>query len=329
MTLAMTAALDRDSLRPLVAGYRGMYDGQFDGAVDAATLESTFAEDLVRRLKAGALRAVTAEPPAAGALIHHPLDWDSALFGLAMERIDHVLAGAASGRDAVRRDLIAAYLADAAGRGVRHVSVRVGVDDADLLRDLTRAGFVRMGEKVMLSRSPDGAPAAPDPEGVRVRPLAEADTPTMAALAGRVITVNRFSSDPALEGGKAPRVYESWFRNLAADQPARILVAEIESAPHGFAACSLGIAAYGDLPFGGAVVPGFIGLIGVDAAFRGRGAADALLRRAVAMLSEAGATVVYANTDAANPAARGMFERLGFTRFSGFAELRWAAPGIG
>ena len=102
-------------------------------------------DDVLRTELRGALEqtggfGVIAEgdtPPAA-ALVR-PLPWDSAFFGLPMARLyllhDNRLPGA------ILRTVIATSLQECRDRGMRHLSVRIDVADADVIQALEDAGF--------------------------------------------------------------------------------------------------------------------------------------------------------------------------------------------
>ena len=76
-------------------------------------------------------------PPAA--VLVRPLPWDSAFFGLSMARVHLLHNDQMPG--AILRSLIAAAFTECRDRGMRHLSVRIDVADADVIQALEDAGF--------------------------------------------------------------------------------------------------------------------------------------------------------------------------------------------
>ena len=84
----------------------------------------------------GVMSEGTASP---AAVLVRPLPWDSAFFGLSMARV--YLLHDDQMRGAILRTLLAAAFTECRDRGMRHLSVRIDVADADAIHALEDAGF--------------------------------------------------------------------------------------------------------------------------------------------------------------------------------------------
>ena len=111
-------------------------------------LSRTRQDDVLRAELRGALEhaggfgiVAPGDEPAAAALVR-PLPWDSAFFEIPMARL--TLIHDADARRATMHDIIAPALAACRERGLRHVSVRVDVADAETIQALEDAGFRMM-----------------------------------------------------------------------------------------------------------------------------------------------------------------------------------------
>jgi hypothetical protein len=104
-------------------------------------------DDVLRAELAGALEhaggfgLIDRDPPGIAAVVR-PLPWDSAFFDLSMARLMLAHDGT-PGRDALR-SLIAAVGDASRRRGIRHLSARVDVADAEAIQALEDAGFRMM-----------------------------------------------------------------------------------------------------------------------------------------------------------------------------------------
>src|SRR5262249_52428444 len=133
------AALAR--LEPLVAGY------PFKAYRNYRALSRKKQDEVQRAELAGALASaggfgLVAGDPARIAAIVRPLPWDSAFFALPMARLLLVHDGS-PGRDGLGR-LIGAACEASRAHGVRHLSARLDVADAEAIQALEDAGFRMM-----------------------------------------------------------------------------------------------------------------------------------------------------------------------------------------
>jgi L-amino acid N-acyltransferase YncA len=128
-------------LEPLVEAY------PFKAYRNYRALSRKKQDDVQRAELAGALGHVggfgliDGDPPGSAAVVR-PLPWDSAFFELPMARLLLVHDGA-QGRDALGA-LIVAACDESRWRGIRHLSARVDVADAEAIQALEDAGFRMM-----------------------------------------------------------------------------------------------------------------------------------------------------------------------------------------
>lgn len=139
--------------------------------------------------------------------------WDTAHFGVPMERIEY-LAWREGALDTWpdRRDIIREILDGCAARGCRHVTSRIRADDWPSIRALEISGFVLVDSLTIFLRDLDSAALeVPLPSGFSVATTAsEADLNDLRHLAARSFTLGRFHAD----GGFPSTVCEDAYSRL-------------------------------------------------------------------------------------------------------------------
>lgn len=146
----------------------------------------------------------------AGCCVHVPLAWDSAHFGMAMGRLECVLADPvdASAADA----LLAGVMRRVVAAGTRHVSAAVDTEDLAVAQALGRAGFALLDTRLnYLARA---LPAPRDEGRYRVRDCLPADLGVVADIVRSLSFPSRFSRDPVLPRDRVEDLYVRWMQRL-------------------------------------------------------------------------------------------------------------------
>jgi dTDP-4-amino-4,6-dideoxy-D-galactose acyltransferase len=134
-----------------------------------------------------------------------------------------------------------------------------------------------------------------------VRPARADDIPRLKDLARASHRNTRFYQDPHFERRRSDELYAIWIERSVAGELADIVwVVEVNHAPCGY----LTAKNEGDR--------GTIGLVAVDAACRGRGYGDALLRAALTWAAEGGLSCLSVVTQGRSAAAIRFYQRAGF-----------------
>jgi hypothetical protein len=138
------------------------------------------------------------------------LAWDTSFFGVAMGRIEYVLASDGAQRAALIEELVASLSA----AGVHHVSARVDVADIPAMTSYERAGFRLMDALVTYTTRPGKEPPRDVREVGRIRDYRESDGPDLVAIAEAAYHGfrGRFHLDPHLDAARADAFYVEWAR---------------------------------------------------------------------------------------------------------------------
>jgi dTDP-4-amino-4,6-dideoxy-D-galactose acyltransferase len=219
------------------------------------------------------------------------LDWDSAFFGFPVGRLSSQITDAATLRDALQalraRDARLVYwFAEPGERGAQLAHALHGV---------------AVGERILFRRAL--GPPPPPPTGVSVvRHASREVPPALEALAVQAGALSRFAVDPAMPSGTAARMYRAW----------------IERSVSGAIADAVYLARATDGTLAGMITTarqegrGVIGLLAVDAAFRGAGVGRALTSAAHGHFMEMGLREAQVVTQAANRAACRLYAGVGY-----------------
>lgn len=225
------------------------------------------------------------------------LAWDSVFFGFPTARI---LAPKLD--QAGLRKVMTALRA--AGTELAYWSV----DPKDAESNLAAAlygGFLGDVRTTYMAAQPASlapAPSPSDPVRFAVSPLGPGEeTPALYALAVEAGRHSRFNVDPGFPPNLFRALYVEWMRkSLTGERADAVLAVREEALPIGL----ITLQAKGGI--------GGIGLIAVDAAFRGRGVGTALLRAGLDWCAGRGCSIVEVVTQGRNLPATRLYESAGF-----------------
>jgi ribosomal protein S18 acetylase RimI-like enzyme len=233
-------------------------------------------------------------------------EWETDYCGARMGSLVNTARPAASGdllgqANALAHELRGA-LREAELDGYRHLIYRVDAGDLPGIWAAERAGLRLMDVAVDLSYRFGSTPVLLQPNAQSVRHGTPSDIPAMRAMTVGAFNLTRFAVDPFFRREQVDDFYQTWATNLYAGLADVVLVADIDDQPAGFVSCKRGQDGQGRIP-----------LVATASAFQRRGVARGLMSAALAWFAEAGCTVAYVKTQAANYAAVALYERAGFT----------------
>jgi len=233
------------------------------------------------------------------------LEWDSDFFGCRIASLQPTRLDAASARIALdwcaTREIECLYflselepqsVAAAEAHGFRLVDVRMTLE--------TR-----------LASPGSAAPAA-------VRVVQPNDVPALRAIARASHRDTRFYSDTRFDRSRCDALYETWIERSCHGYADEVLIVDVDGRAAGYISCHASASGEGQ-----------IGLVGVDAAVRGRGIGRALLDAALSWFGGRQIAHVTVVTQGRNYAAQRLYQRSGFV--TGSVQLwyhRWFG-GIG
>ncbi|MBI3087428.1 MAG: GNAT family N-acetyltransferase [Candidatus Omnitrophica bacterium] len=214
------------------------------------------------------------------------LDWDTRWFGLRVGRITEPCVTPALQAQAdqwCRQERIQCLylLADA--------------DDAGTVRVAEASGFQLMDIRVTLEHARREAVC----RAAGIRAAQPGDVPVLRAIAAESHAGTRFYADGRFPRERVTALYQQWIEQDCAGQADLALVAERDGRPAGY------LTGYG--------ADRRIGLVGVDAGYRGAGIGGDLVRAALAWFEEQGGRQpVSVVTQGRNVAAQRLYQRCGF-----------------
>ncbi len=150
------------------------------------------------------------------AVVGRALPWDSQFFGVAMGRLDYVLAGPAATVEHLEA-AVGRTIAAARAEGLQHLAARVDVADLRTMGVLEAAGFRTMDALVTYIMRPRKDPH-PDVRVVgTIRDATPQDTEAIVAITeeGYRGYRGRFHLDPHLSSARADALYLEWARACA------------------------------------------------------------------------------------------------------------------
>jgi hypothetical protein len=174
------------------------------------------ADGIVVHLASGARHALA---------VARRLTWDTTFFGVAMARIEYLVA--ADAHDA--REVLATTLEELRAAGVVHVSARVDVADIATLSVLEEAGFRVMDALVTYITRPRKDPPHAVREVGTIREFRTDDGPQLVAIAEEAYRDfrGRFHLDPHIPNDRCDAFYREWAtQSIAMTMADRILVSE-------------------------------------------------------------------------------------------------------
>ncbi len=150
------------------------------------------------------------------------LEWDSQFFGVAMGRLEYVMASDGRLSAAAIDQAVAALRA----RGVRHISARVDVADITALSIFEAQGFRVMDALVTYTTRPRKEPPNPVREVGAVRAFRPEDAAALLAIAEEAYRGfrGRFHLDPHIPDERCDAFYLEWARQCVASAMADTLL---------------------------------------------------------------------------------------------------------
>ena len=242
-----------------------------------------------------------------------PLEWDSAHFGVRVERLE----GGARG--------VGPALAESAAGGVRLVIARVEARQLATVHELEAHGFRLMDtlvryERALVGEPADAAPVRGRPGGPadRVRPVTVHDASAVREVAREAFTgyVGHFRNDPRLDPDLADRVYVEWAVGQCGgpDEARGMIVAELDGRVVGF---GLVVRETSETAEGV--------LYAVASAARGRGLGGELLTATSRWAQGARCRSMSVHSSLSNPGVHQVWLRAGFAPAGGLYTLhRWS-----
>ena len=217
--------------------------------------------------------------------------WDSDFFGVRIAQIGGHRATASDLADALE----AARLA-----GVACVYFLADADDRPTVAAAEANGFGLTDIRLTLECGVTAeAAAVPVPD---VRPARAGDLPQLSALARVSHRNTRFHVDARFDADRADELYVVWIeRSLRGELADAVHVVDVDGAARGYITMSAGERASS------------IGLVAVDAEYRGRGFGDRLLHSALHWTAERGLPRATVATQGRSAASVRFYERAGFT----------------
>lgn len=218
-----------------------------------------------------------------------PLDWDTDFFRARMGRLE--IDPAWGGGE------LESAIARAAEAGYHHLILRCDGDDWPLVRAAESAGMHLVDVGVDLRVDLRGMSAVPCRD---IRVWTPADLAELRRIASRAFVYSRFAVDPFFSGQQVAEFHETWVANLCRGLADVVFTIGPRGHPCGFVSCTAGEDG------------GRIPLIAVADAARGTGAADELIRAAIAWFVERGVDEAWVKTQAQNHRAIRLYVRHAF-----------------
>jgi GNAT superfamily N-acetyltransferase len=227
-----------------------------------------------------------------------PRPWDSEFFA---SRIGHVAARRVTNAELSR------IVGDATAASMRCLYLLADADDDETLRAADANGFFLVDVRMTLECAiPAGDPQLPadagGDAGRSIRPARTGDLPELTALARISHRNTRFHRDGHFDPARSDEMYAVWIERSVRGELADVVwVVDAGRGPRGYLTLSRDAAG------------STIGLVAVDAEYRGRGYGDQLLRTALQWTAEQGLPLTSVVTQGRSAAAVRFYERAGFT----------------
>ena len=215
------------------------------------------------------------------------LDWDTQFWGLRIGRV--------RGDVRLSPERVDAWCAEHA---IRCLYLLADANDFETARLAEVAGFRLVDTRMTYARSVTDDAC----DGVGVRLAGDSDIPELRRIASTSYRNTRFYFDPCFPRHLCDELYATWIERSCRGYAAAVFVAAGAGGVEGYISCHLEPGA----------THGSIGLVGVDAAARGRGVAQRLIRHACGWFKSAGASRVTVVTQARNVDAQRVYQRSGF-----------------
>lgn len=216
------------------------------------------------------------------------LTWDSEFFGRKMGVVTGPLSRAS----------VAQAITIATSEAYEYLVCRPSVDDAAAIHALERGGFYLTDVGVTWSSPAKAYLDRADVIPSSIRAATPADVPMLSAAAQTLFHNSRFYHDPFFSVDDANRLHAAWLANSVSGQAADAVLIDPDI---GFVTCKLTKDGCGE-----------VGLIGVWAGSRGRGAGRNLMTAAVRWFADRGIATIRVKTQVKNLVAMNFYHRLRF-----------------
>jgi len=246
--------------------------------------------------------------------------WDSNYFGFPVFRIDHLFTSDQTAANSLISELISLLKKN----GYKYVFARTKAQDTIFQNALTGSGFNLMLHKVMLRfdlQKNGRVSGSKTNDAISIRKFNPKDEELVTSLAANSLMTSRFSLDARINQELTAGLYRSWAKDLINKTPEAIRIAEYQGKAAGMVAFSDANNLYGPGKFSEYPM-GFISLVAVDEAFRGKSIGEFLINDALETYKAQNYKVVFANTALQNSGSINMFQKAGFKFFSMVSEYR-------
>ncbi|SNB46656.1 GNAT family N-acetyltransferase [Geobacter sp. DSM 9736] len=220
------------------------------------------------------------------------LPWDSGFFGRRIARLE-------GGR--LTEKLADEALAECRKDGIECLYFLADADDDETVLAAEKQEFHQTDIRVTLEQHLSHLPQKLQ-EKVAVRSAVEADIKPLAAIARINHRDTRFYYDKRFPTERCDDLYGTWIENSCRGYADAVLTAGEEGTPAGYITCHLREGKTGQ-----------IGLLGVGAAFQGKGYGPALVRGALQWFAAQGMERVTVVTQGRNCNAQRLYQKCGFT----------------
>ena len=222
-----------------------------------------------------------------------PREWDSAFFGASIAQI--------TGRRATK-DALAQAIEQAHKASVDCLYFLADADDLATVRAAEATGFALMDVRLTLECAIEGTEDDGGLGDESIRPARAEDLPQLTALARVSHRNTRFHVDPRFDPVRSDDLYAVWIeRSVKGELADAVWVADVDEAPRGYVTATRGVSAAS------------IGLVAVDAPYRGRGYGDRLLQAVKGWSRAEGVSRLSVVTQGRSGPAVRFYERAGFT----------------
>jgi ribosomal protein S18 acetylase RimI-like enzyme len=233
-----------------------------------------------------------------------PLNWESGFFEQrmgALVLIEDLGSGPLNEQSDALSDELRGAVREAELEGFRHLTMRVRAEDLPAIWAAERCGLRLMDVAVDLKFN-FGSTPLPSRGDRPVRPGSPDDIAAMRSMTGGAFGLTRFGVDPFFSQAQVDAFYATWATNLFAGLADAVLIADIDGQAAGFVSTKLAVDGSGRIP-----------LVATATQFQRRGVARDLVAAALAWFADAGCSVAFVKTQAANYPAVALYERAGFS----------------
>ncbi|MGI8952506.1 MAG: GNAT family N-acetyltransferase [Chitinophagaceae bacterium] len=300
---------DINLLQEYLSKFKGLFDGQFDFDIN----QSELARGLISQLKLDNeefINLILIESNVVkGALLSHPLSWDTQHFKLKTHRINTLIADAKEAYD----KLLFKYVGELSKKGYEYVVYRLPVNHDEVHNYLCLQKFKFLLHKTMLRCDLKKISTTSISNDLSFEIFESKYEERLLNLAADVIKINRFYLDPIIPKQFVPDVYSGWVSSFIKNSPENLKVACCKNQIIGFYLFSNINEENKHINFQD-LKAGFVGLIAVDKNFKGFG--KYLLNDLNANLKKQDFNISYANTALKNIPSLMMFQNQGYKVFS-------------